>query len=115
MPTIEVKISDFESLLRRRINHAEMETLLERVKGEVKEFIPEQDTAKLELNDSNRPDLWSPEGIARQIALAESKKEYPFFDPKRKAGRKVLVSKGVQAVRPYVAAAVARGVVVTDT
>ncbi|MBI3802424.1 MAG: phenylalanine--tRNA ligase subunit beta [Nitrospirae bacterium] len=116
MPTIEIKISDFESLLGKKISEAALETLLERVKGEVKDFLPKEDTAKIELNDSNRPDLWSPEGIARQILLMESKgKDYPFFSPqKRSADRKVTVAQELKTIRPYLAACVSRGMTVTE-
>ncbi|MDC4206822.1 MAG: phenylalanine--tRNA ligase subunit beta [Candidatus Manganitrophus sp.] len=117
MPTIEIKISDFESLLGKgKISEAELETLLERVKGEVKEFLPKEDTAKIELNDSNRPDLWCSEGIARQVLLMESKrKNHPFFtDRKGTADRKVTVAKELKSIRPYLAACVARGMRVTD-
>jgi len=116
MPTIEVTISDFESLLEEKIDHDRLEVLLEQVKGEVKEFLPEQNIAKVELNDTNRPDLWSPEGIARQIRLKKSKlgSPYPFFNPKIKANRKVLVSKDVATVRPYLAACVALNMLITE-
>ncbi|MFQ5579132.1 MAG: phenylalanine--tRNA ligase subunit beta [Nitrospiria bacterium] len=116
MPTIEVSISDFESLLQEKIDQVRLEVLLEQVKGEVKDFSPEQDLAKIELNDTNRPDLWSPEGIARQICLKKSKSgpDYPFFDPKIKAEQKVLVGKEVSTVRPYLAACIARDMVITE-
>ncbi len=116
MPTIEVTISDFESLLEEKIDQDRLELLLEQVKGEVKEFLPAQDIAKVELNDTNRPDLWSPEGIARQIRLKKSKAgtPYPFFDPKNKSDREVIVSKEVAKVRPYLAACIARGMVITE-
>jgi len=116
IPTIEVTISDLESLLHEKIDQARLELLLEQVKGEVKEFFPEQDIAKVELNDTNRPDLWSPEGIARQICLKKSKTgpDYPFFDPKTKADREVFVSKEMSGVRPYLAACIARGMVITE-
>lgn len=114
MPTVETQISDLESLLGRKLDRAGLETLLELVKGEVKEFAPEQDTAKLELNDSNRPDLWSPEGIVRQVRLSESKKNYPFFHSDEKVERKIIVSKEVKSVRPYIAACAARGLTVTQ-
>lgn len=116
MPTIEVRISDLESLLEKRtLDQESLERLLERVKGEVKEFSREADAAKLELNDSNRPDLWSPEGIARQISLVDGKKRaYPFFDRGTAAERSVNVSREVAAVRPFLAACVAKGVGITD-
>src|SRR3569832_2480022 len=110
MPTIEIKISDFESLLGKKISEAALEALLERVKGEVKDFLPKEDTAKIELNDSNRPDLWSPEGIARQIQHKKSNgKDYPFFSPQKgTADRKVTVAKELKTIRPYLAACDAR-------
>ena len=43
-------------------------------KAELKEYIEETDDLKVELSDSNRPDLWSAEGIARQIRIALSGK-----------------------------------------
>jgi len=126
MPTIEIKITDFESLLGKgKISETELESLLEYVKGEVKDFLPKEDNAKIELNDSNRPDLWCSEGIARQILLMESDglsnglttgaKSYPFFsDRKGGAERKVTVAKELKSIRPYLAACVARGMRVTD-
>src|SRR5581483_409892 len=116
MPTIEIKIRDFESLLgNQKIDQSALESLLELVKGEVKEFLPEKDAAKVELNDSNRPDLWSPEGIVRQIHLAESKKVYyPFFESKAGGDKKVMVSKELGPVRPYLAACAVKGIPVTE-
>lgn len=116
MPTIEIKISDFQSLLGKEgLNRSALEAFLELVKGEVKEFLPEKDAAKVELNDSNRPDLWSPEGIVRQIHLAESKKvSYPFFDPSARGDKKVMISKEVGPVRPCLAACAVKGITVTE-
>ncbi len=117
MPTIEIKISDFESLLGRgKIGEAELESCLPWVKGELKEFSPATDTAKIELNDSNRPDLWCPEGIARQILLMEGKgRSYPFFAFKEgKSDRQVIVAKGLKTVRPFLAACVSKGLTVTE-
>ncbi len=116
MPTIEIKISDLKSLLgKENISKAALETLLEQVKGEVKEFLPEKDAAKVELNDSNRPDLWSPEGIVRQIHLAESKKvHYPFFESSARGEKQVMISKEVTPVRPYLAACAVKGIMVTE-
>ncbi len=115
MPTIEVAISDLESLLQETLSRASLEALLEKVKGEVKDFSPETDAAKIELNDTNRPDLWSPEGIARQIRPREKtwQAAYPFFDAAAKATHQVDISKDVGAVRPYLTACIARNLTVT--
>ncbi len=116
MPTIEVKISDFESLLNDTVDEAKLETLLEKVKGEVKDFFRESDSVKIELNDTNRPDLWTPEGIVRQIlpAKASWSEAYPFFDVSNKAIQHVEISKEVSTVRPYLAACISRNMIVTE-
>ncbi len=116
MPTIEVKLSDFESLLKGKLDEEKLETLLEKVKGEVKDFERENDATKIELNDTNRPDLWSPEGITRQIrpAVKNWPEAYPFFDAKTKPARKVMISEAVGAVRPYLTACIARGLTITE-
>ncbi len=111
MPTIEIKISDFETLLGRRVGREALEGLLCKVKGEVKEFLPEEDYAKLELNDTNRPDLWSTEGIVRQIHPPA--RIYPFFQ--HAAERTVIVSEKVGVIRPYLAACIVHGPPITET
>ena len=67
MPTITVIKSDLENLLKKRFTIDKLEDYLKWTKGEVKGYDEKADELKLELNDSNRPDLWCCEGIARQI------------------------------------------------
>lgn len=116
MPTIEVRLSDLESLLHERLDEKKLETLLEKVKGEVKDFIRAADSVKIELNDTNRPDLWSPEGIARQIRpfMKPWSEAYPFFSRSTSAAQQVHISKDVHTVRPYLAACIARGLTITE-
>jgi phenylalanyl-tRNA synthetase beta chain len=80
---------------------------------------PENRTLKIELNDTNRPDLWATAGCARQIRLVSGGKrpEYPFFSSPgspRPASRKVRVEASVKQVRPYLAGFIAAGKAVTD-
>jgi phenylalanyl-tRNA synthetase beta chain len=116
MPTIDIRISDLASLLSRALEREALEESLKLVKGELKEFDPEADSAKIELNDSNRPDLWSPEGIARQVRWVESgqKLGYPFFAIESQPAGSILVSKEIQNVRPFIAACAVRGIRVTE-
>ncbi len=112
MPTIEVKQDDLEYLLGEKLDRERFPRLLALVKGEVKAWTEE--SLKLELNDSNRPDLWSPEGIARQIRIHQGKNSaYPFFA--QKAEEKMYVSKEVMAMRPYLAGFIVRGVTITES
>ena len=115
MPTISINLKDFSGLLGQGPVTAErIEGWLPLVKGELKDHDDATGELRIELQDSNRPDLWSCEGIARQIriALAGKGPAYPFFKPKRPRKR-LLVSPGLEAIRPYVAACAATGYRVT--
>jgi len=82
--------------------------------------LPEAErTLKIELNDTNRPDLWGTAGCARQLRVYNGGKipEYGFFsrpgDIKKvkncEAGQyKVKVEASVKQVRPYITGFVAR-------
>ena len=116
MPTIEIKRVDLEERLGETLSVDRLSKLLTLVKGEVKEWT--EDTLKLELNDSNRPDLWSLEGIARQIRIHQRgtmgiPPSYSFF--KQKAKQKIFVSKEVMAVRPYLSGFLVSGLTITKS
>ena len=116
MPTIDIKKSDLDGLIGKKLTLEVLEKKLMLAKAELKEYNAETDDLKVELSDSNRPDLWSAEGIARQIRIALSGKpeDYPFFKHGRKATREIRVSKDMKAVRPYIAACTASDVRMND-
>jgi len=76
--------------------------------------LPESErTLKIELNDTNRPDLWGTAGCARQLRIYNSSKreEYSFFSRSgdiKKTNYKVIVKESVKKVRPYLAGFIAR-------
>jgi len=116
MPTISINLKDFAELLGRGpMTTAQLEAWLPLVKGELKDHDDATGELRIELQDGNRPDLWSCEGIARQIRTMQAGKAptYPFFRPKRPTKR-LLVSPGLDAVRPFVAACTAVGYRVTS-
>ena len=104
---------------------AGLEAIFPAAKAELDEW-PEQSgvvadarTIKIELNDTNRPDLWSTAGLARQLRLhsGSPRPEYGFFSrpgDEKKATRKVIVEESVKAARPYLAGFVISGKAVTD-
>ena len=98
-------------LIGKKLSLEALEKHLMLAKAELKEYIAETDDLKVELSDSNRPDLWSAEGIARQIRifLAGKPEAISFFQHGRKATREIRVAKGMKAVRPYIAACTASG------
>lgn len=115
MPTISINLKDFSQLLGQGpVTADRVEAWLPLVKGELKDHDDATGELRIELQDSNRPDLWSCEGIARQIRikLAGKAAAYPFFKPKRPTKR-LSVSPGLEQVRPYVAACTAVGYRVT--
>ena len=74
---------------------------------------------KIELNDTNRPDLWATAGCARALRAHETGEipHYDFFSSaavKRKADRAVIVEDSVKGVRPFLAGFVAKGKAITD-
>ena len=65
MPTLEVSKKDFEKLVGKKFSKTELEEALEYVKGELDFY--EGDVLKVDCKETNRPDLWSTEGLAREI------------------------------------------------
>ena len=103
MPTIEVSRKMLEKLAGRKI----AEGMLDRVKGEIEE--ENNGTIKLEIGDTNRPDLWSVEGVARVYR----EKGVPKLKL-RKSGKNIIVDKTVETIRPYIAGFIARKVNITE-
>ncbi len=116
MPTISFLQKDLERFLGRAATPEQIEAWLPLVKGELKDCDAATGELRIELQDSNRPDLWSVEGIARQIRikLQESPLAYPLFQTRTRPKRRVVVGPGMEQVRPYVAACTAVGPPVTE-
>jgi phenylalanyl-tRNA synthetase beta chain len=122
MPTITIFKDDLESLLTADrdahpgISMTQLEERLMLVKGELKGHNPETGELRIELQDSNRPDLWCCEGIARQIRIKEQGrlKPYSLFAEKPQPPHHLIVKPGMEQVRPYVAACAAKGYRVTE-
>lgn len=122
MPTITIFKDDLESLLRDDrdadpdVSMVQLEEWLMLVKGELKGHNPETGEVRIELQDSNRPDLWCCEGIARQIRIKQQGrlKPYSFFTKKPKVPHHLIVKPGMEQVRPYAAACTAKGYRITE-
>jgi phenylalanyl-tRNA synthetase beta chain len=126
MPKIEVNENLFFSLLGRRCGKEELDEILTGAKAELDEWIEgragggdEDRVIKIELNDTNRPDLWSTAGLARQLRLRAGGKrpEYGFFSREgapKAAKRMVLVEASVKGPRPFLAGFVVTGAPISD-
>ncbi len=113
MPTIGVDPVDYQELVGEPTTAEQFENNLDLVKGEFK-GVDEDGLWRVELNDTNRPDLWSAEGIARQIRSAMgSRRDYPFFSGEA-VGEIQVKDQELLEIRPYVAAFIVRGLMVTE-
>jgi phenylalanyl-tRNA synthetase beta chain len=125
MPKIEVNEEVFYSLIGNLwSNRDEFEEALTCAKAELDEdsdkSLPANERVlKIELNDTNRPDLWGTAGCARQLRVYQDGKipEYPFFSRPgnvKKCAHKVKVEKSVQKVRPFLTGFIAGGKTISD-
>jgi len=136
MPKIEVNEELFYTLAGQPggwKNKDEFEEILTCAKAELDEdsdkSLPAGErTLKIELNDTNRPDLWGTAGCARQLRIYNSNgwkiPQYGFFSDlktkelkgggNKKITRKVKVEESVRKVRPFLAGFVASGKTITD-
>ncbi len=113
MPTITASLTDLSKLAGEPISASALDGLLPLVKGELKGV--EGDEVRIELNDTNRPDLWCPEGIARQWrARRLGPQRYPFFDRPAHATATIQADPALAGIRPWVGGFLARGPAVTD-
>ena len=113
MPTITVIREDLERLAGQTYDLPELERALEAVKAEVK--VEDDALLKIQLKDTNRPDLWSSEGVARLLkGHREGVHEpYPFFeDPPGEL--ELRVDPALEGLRPYIAAFACEGISVDE-
>ncbi len=113
MPTIELSKKDLESLCGKKFKSKEdVATALEFAKTELDAL--EDDKIICAVSDTNRPDLLSAEGIARELRSHFTKdKGIPKYIAK-KSGVELIVDKSVLQIRPCIAAAIVKKLKVTD-
>lgn len=116
MPTITARIADLERMLDATIDPRAFELELGLVKGELKSWTPDEGEARIELNDTNRPDTWTLEGIVRQLLWHRTGEPavYPFLDEGAPVAGRLEVAPEMETTRPFIGAFAARGPAVTD-
>jgi len=116
MPTIEVDFTDLQSLVGRDLPKTaeELNEIVAYVKGEVKQFLG--DTLSIEIKDSNHPDLWSTEGIARALrGFLEIEKGLKNYSVSSTSGVIINVDKRLESIRPFIGCAIIKNVQLNDT
>ena len=120
MPKFETKEKFLFSLLGREYTDDELEQVFPRAKAELDEHDKENGVFKIELNDTNRPDLWSAMGLARLLKNYEDPqiKQYDFFSSKcftaDNKGRELHVGNRAKEVREFSCGFVAKGKTVDE-
>src|SRR4030067_2354078 len=117
MPTIEVDCVELERFLGFSLEGetTKLDELLAVVKGEVKLYDKTAGVVSIERKDTNRPDLWGIEGLARALrgfqGVERGLKAYrvgkPIVD--------VHVDSRLRKIRPFIGCAVIKNVKLTDT
>ncbi len=120
MPKIEVPENIFYELLGKRMTDDELLDIFPVAKAELDGHDTEGHVIKIELNDTNRPDLWSAAGVARALKTYQSGKipSYGFFstkdDEKPSDGRIVIDDESAIGIRDYSIGFAAKGRTVDD-
>src|SRR5512136_329950 len=116
MHTIDVEYSELERLLGLKLegDAAKLDELLAFVKGEAKVIDKTEGIVSIEMKDTNRPDLWSVEGLARGLrgfqGYARGLKEYKVGE----SVADVLVDGRLESIRPFIGCSVVKNVGLTD-
>jgi len=79
MPYVKASLKDLMTLLHRDVDTRDIDRLLRTSKVLI--AAADGDLLRIEVADANRPDLWSVEGIARQVSSPHwtARDSYPFF------------------------------------
>src|SRR5256712_13533002 len=82
------------------------------VKGDVESL--EGDAVSIEVKDSNRPDIWAVEGIARALRGYLGFGRIKQISVAGRANLKVVIDKRVKPILPFISTAIERGLQPTD-
>ncbi len=110
MPTIDVSHEDLCNLIGKKFTIEELKEVMLYAKGEIDEV--NGDLLKVDIKDTNRPDLWSAEGIAREIKGRCVKGGCPKYTIKQ-SDVVVNVDKKNKDIRPYTVCAVVKNLKIT--
>lgn len=120
MPKIDVSEKMLFSLLGREYSDDELVNIFPVAKAELDNHDKEKGVITIELNDTNRPDLWSPCGVSRALKTYESgkSKKYNFFstkdDVKDNGNRVIIDDPSTIGIRDYSIGFAVKGKVVDD-
>jgi phenylalanyl-tRNA synthetase beta chain len=120
MVTIAVEQQDLEDLIRTKLptDIGALNEILSQIKCEATRTLSEEfgvEELSLENKDTNRPDLWSPEGIARALrgflGLETGTRVYAVAGS---SGVTIKVDSRLEKIRPFIACSVVKNARLSD-
>ncbi len=116
MPTIDVEYQELERLLNMSLqgDMARLDEILAYIKGEVKLYSEREGIVSIEMKDTNRPDLWSVEGLSRALRGYLDQEKGPKQYAAGKPAIEVNVNAKLYNIRPFIACSVVKDVHLTD-
>ncbi|MGF3522496.1 MAG: phenylalanine--tRNA ligase subunit beta [Candidatus Bathyarchaeia archaeon] len=117
MPTIDIDYNELKRLLKVDINDdvEKLDEILSYVKSEVKFYDKETGTVNIEFKDTNRPDLWSVEGLTRALRsylhIDKGMKQYTASEPQID----VIADARLKDIRPFICCSIIKSVKLTDS
>jgi len=112
MPTLDVSKKDLEKMVGIKFTLNKLEEVLEYVKGEIDGV--DGDNLKVDCKETNRPDLWSTEGIARELKSHLTKEKGIAKYNVKKGNVEVFIDKNLEKVRPFIVCAVIKDVSIDE-
>jgi phenylalanyl-tRNA synthetase beta chain len=116
MPTIDVDYAELERLLGIKLNGdmEKLDDILSFAKSEVKLYDKTQGVVSIEVKDTNRPDLWSVEGIVRALRgylnIEKGLKHYSVGGSQVD----VNVDRRLSSIRPFICCSIVKDIKLTD-
>src|SRR3989344_1837287 len=114
MPTIDISLDDLRKLVGASLPKSieELEPHIHDAKSEIESI--EGDKISIKVGDSNRPDLWCAEGLARELrgllSAAQGIQSYVVHP----SDYKIIVNGKLEKTRPYIACAAVTGLKLSD-
>ena len=111
---MQFSLTDLEGLLGKTVSRDRdgLNEIFAFVKGDVESL--DGDAVSIEVKDSNRPDIWSVEGIARALKGYLRVGRIKQITVAGKSNLNVVVDKRVKPIRPFISTAIVKGLQPTD-
>ena len=111
---MQFSLTDLEGLLGKTLSRDKeaLNEIFAFVKGDVESL--EGDAVSIEVKDSNRPDIWAVEGIARALRGYLGAGRAREIKVAGKSNLKVVIDKRVKPIRPFISTAIVKGLQPTD-